>query len=143
MHPKIRAITAYWRSIHPAEGMLPGFAQVNPLDIPDLLADIWTIDVKRDPYRFTVRLIGEMTRSSGAPFRKGFDFDELGDGKVRESLLAVLKNVVQTREPDWYRGPPNVPHSVELRELERILLPLAADGKTVDAILVLSIFYPL
>jgi hypothetical protein len=143
LHPKIRAVIDYWRSIHPAGGGLPGLTQVNPLDIPSLLEDIWILDVRRDPYRFTVRLIGEKTRRSGAPFHKGFDFDALGDGKVRDNLLAVLKKVAETHEPDWYRGPPNVSHTVELHELERVILPLASDGKTVDAILILSFFYPL
>ncbi len=143
MHPKIRAIIDYWRSIHTAAGGLPGFAQISPLDIPSLLEDIWILDVQRNPYRFTVRLIGEKTRRSGAPFRKGFDFDDLGGGKVPEHLLKVLLSVVEKHEPDWYRGPPNVPHTVELRELERVMLPLASDGKNVDAILNLTIFYPL
>src|SRR3546814_18827524 len=61
--PKIKALLAYWQSIHPAGGGLPGRRHLDPVDIPELLPNIWMIDVKRGPLRFRFRLVGTEIRS--------------------------------------------------------------------------------
>ena len=56
--PKIRALYAYWCSIHPPSGGLPGRQHVDPVDIPMLLPWLWLVDVHREPLRFKHRLVG-------------------------------------------------------------------------------------
>src|SRR3546814_7649374 len=64
--PKIKALYDYWQSIRPNDLALPGRRHFDPLDIPELLPNIWMLDVKRDPLRFRFRLIGtEIVRFTG------------------------------------------------------------------------------
>ncbi|MGD1876654.1 MAG: hypothetical protein ACFB13_04040 [Kiloniellaceae bacterium] len=54
--PKIKALFDYWQSIHPAarpggsgdEASLPGRQHLDPIDIPELLPNIWMIDVTHE-----------------------------------------------------------------------------------------------
>ena len=62
-------------------------------------------------------------------------------GGLKEKVLANFRFVVDTGQPLWYRGPANAPHDSEIYELERIFLPLAADGANVDMLLNMSILY--
>ena len=64
--PKIRALYAYWQAIHPEPDRLPGRQHLDPLDIPELLANIWMADVQREPLRFRFRLVGtEIVKFTG------------------------------------------------------------------------------
>ena len=56
-HPKVQALVAYWRSIHPAEG-LPGRQHFEPCDIPTLLASLYLLDVCPQSGALTFRLMG-------------------------------------------------------------------------------------
>src|SRR5204863_3178147 len=51
LHPKIARAFAYWRSIHPAPGVLPGRQHLDPMAIPDVLPGVWLLDVERAPLR--------------------------------------------------------------------------------------------
>lgn len=42
---------------------------------------------------------------------------------------------------DWRRGPPGVHHATYVNTLERVVLPLATDGRTVDMLLGMTVFY--
>ncbi len=136
--PGIVAIYDYWRSKAPAPGVLPGRRHIDPADIPRLLPNIWLVDVVEDPRRFRVRLIGTALVDAGIPLRVGdFIFDRLMP-ELRHTL-AEFESVVGTREPLWYRGPVNLRHDTYVHEIERIFLPLAADGRHVDMLLCLSL----
>jgi hypothetical protein len=57
----------------------------------------------------------------------------------REASLADLESVVQTRQPWWHRGSVILQHDSYASEVERLVLPLAADGRTVDMLLGISV----
>jgi hypothetical protein len=136
--PEIAAIYKYWRGKAPADGLLPGRSHIDPAEIPRLLPNIWLVDVVDDPRRFRVRLIGTALVDAGIPLRVGdFIFDRLMP-ELRHTL-AEFESVVRTREPLWYRGPVNLRHDTYVHEIERIFLPLAADGRNVDMLLCLSL----
>lgn len=137
--PEIVALYDYWRSKAPAEGILPGRRHIDPLDIPKLLPHIWLVDVVDEPRRFRVRLLGTALVETGTPLRVGdFIIDRLLP-EQRAASLAELESVVQSREPLWYRGPLKLRHVTYVHEVERIFLPLAADGRHVDMLLCLSL----
>jgi hypothetical protein len=136
--PEIVAIYDYWRGKAPADGLLPGRRHLDPADISRLLPNIWLVDVVDDVRRFRVRLIGTALVDAGIPLRVGdFIFDRLMP-ELRHTL-AEFESVVLSREPLWFRGPVNLLHDTYVHEVERIFLPLAADGRTVDMLLCLSL----
>ena len=136
-HPKIRQIVGYWESKHPAKGVLPGRQHLDPIDIPHLLPNVWLVDVARDPYRFRFRLVGTAVVEYAGEDNTGRWFDESLPGFVPD----VFIDLVETREPSWQRSASRMRPYKEYRELERVRLPLARDGTTVDMILCLTVFF--
>jgi hypothetical protein len=140
LHPKIRRLIEYWLAVHPAAGM-PGRQHIDPLDIPDLLPNVWLVDVERRPdLRLRYRLIG-------TSIARAFDHDTTGefldethdgyrDGQVRINILDVIRE----GSPAWRVGRPKLWRLQEFLRLERIYLPLASDGETVDMVLALTVF---
>ena len=133
------AIYDYWRRKAPEPGLLPGRRHLDPIEIPRLLPHVWLVDVVDDPRRFRVRLIGTALVDAGIPLRVGdFVVDRLLP-EQRQNALEDFGTVVSSREPLWFRGPVNLRHDTYVHEVERIFLPLAADGRTVDMLLCLSL----
>ncbi len=142
-HPRVRALYEYWRSIHPGPGRLPGRAAVDPMAIPRLLPYIMLLDVVGQPPRFRYRLIGtRMVDALGTDFTGRW----LDEAHVRpDGSLPVFPSYVRVATQglhDWRRGAPHFAGYLDrCTELERIFLPLATDGKTVDMILAINVFF--
>ena len=136
-HPKVRALFDYWRSVHPREGGLPGRQHIDPIDIPHLLPNVWLIDVKRNPYRFRFRLVGTLIVNYAGEDNTGKWFDE----RLPDFDPSVFIDVVETGKPSWSRGRSKMRPEKDYYELERVRLPLASDGRTVDMILSLTVFF--
>jgi len=142
-HPRLARLIEYWRGLEPEPGLLPGRSRIDPMRLPDLLPNLWLVDVVRGEQRlrYRYRLVGDALIDAGAPFRKGLIVDEMGDVIDQQAAHAALDGVVNTHQPDWRRGAPIVSHLKFVSLLERVLLPLAEDGRTVDCILGMSLFY--
>ena len=140
-HEKIRTLHLYWAQAGRRRGALPGRRNIDPVDLPRLLPHLWLMDVVGAPPRFRVRLIGEAPRRLGIPAKPGDFLDELPQRTTEP--LEDLARVVAARRPSWYRGPASLKHASEMFELERLFLPLATDGSTVDTILAITVFYTL
>jgi hypothetical protein len=138
-HPKIAELHDYWRRLAPAPGMLPARRQIDPVDIPGLLANLWLADVVGEPPRFRFRLIGGAMERIGVAAAKGDFFDR----HVPDDCMPMrqFRFVVAERQPVWFRGPAFLPHRAKMFELERLTLPLAGDGATVDTLLTITVFY--
>ncbi len=143
-HPKIRQLYEYWQHIHPAPETLPGRQHFDPLKIHTLLPNVWLIDVVRPQMRFRYRLVG--TRISEAlGDTTGRWLDEVHPdfhtgSPTHRNYLAVADR----GEPSWRRGRPVfMAYSEQCAEIERLLLPLASDGATVDVILALTVLFGL
>jgi hypothetical protein len=137
--PEIIRLYDYWRSKAPAAGLLPGRLHIDPIEIPRLLQYLWLLDVVDDPRRFRVRLVGTALILTGTPARTGDFMADFMPPDKREASLADLEWVVQSREPWWYRGPVILAHDTFVKEVERLVLPLAADGRNVDMLLCMSV----
>ena len=140
-HPRVRQLVAYWRQICPGTGLLPGRQHFDPLQVPVLLPNIWLADVISGvPREFRYRLIGSRIIDAGIPGRKGDRVDDprhLADPAVARRLLEAIAD---GHEPNWWRGAPLLRHSTYVKQIERVSLPLAADGRTCDIILNLTLF---
>jgi len=77
----------------------------------------------------------------GLPGQIGDFMDQFFEGGPVDERLDDLHIVVSARQPVWFRGKPRLKHKSEIAELERLHLPLAADGKTGDMILCLTVYY--
>ena len=142
-HRRIRELYDYWRGIAEATGRLPGRKQIDPLDIPRLLENIWLLDVVGEPPRFRFRLIGSALHRMGIPGKVGDFTDQLLPSGKKDPVMEDFRRAARERVPVWFRGKARVPHATEMFELERLFLPLAADGSTVDMLLCMTVFYTL
>lgn len=140
MSAAVAATLRYWRAIRPAPGLLPGRQHFDPLDLAPHLPNVWLLDVERDPLVFRYRLIGTAITEAGNPARPG---DRIDDPKfaLGERAAEMLDRLARVAEGgiDYARGRPFVRHRKELVALERISLPLARDGRTVDMVLNASV----
>jgi hypothetical protein len=141
-HPKIRRIHDYWQSLRPAEDMLPGRQHFDPLAVAPLLPNLRLIDVQRRPLRFRYRLVGTRIVDAHARDLTGLWLDEVhpeftpGSDLYREYI-----GVIESGRPSHRRGEPIfIVNADKFAELERILLPLAQDGRTVDMLLAATVF---
>lgn len=138
-HPKIRRIVDYWLAIHPEKG-LPGRQHFDPVDVPDLLPHIRLIDIVGEPPRFRVRLCGERIRDHFGINQQGQFYDEMFPGFVNRPSYRDFMAAIATHRPQFHRGNCELNPAKEFVPLERVVLPLASDGKTVDLILAVSLF---
>ncbi|NKB56615.1 MAG: PAS domain-containing protein [Alphaproteobacteria bacterium] len=138
-HTDIKALYSYWCSVSP-EGKLPGRQHIDPVDMAPLLTNLWLIDVHREPLRFWRRLVGtRIEEFAGVNLTGGWIDDNLSDSRT-PGVQKGMVEVVETRLPSWRRGKPLISAHKNYAELERLYLPLAEDGETVDMILAMTLF---
>lgn len=138
-HAKIAQFFRYWRSIHPVKG-LPGRRHLDPLAIPSLLPGIWLLDIQREPFRLRYRLAGTETVEAIGVEVTGRWMDEVNPRPLQDdSYLDRYRAIVEQRLPSWRRGPPLL-MSRRVRTIENLVVPLAADGLTVDMLAGLTVF---
>jgi hypothetical protein len=140
-HPSVGQFFDYWVAIAPP-ARLPGRQHVAPEQIPRLLSRIWMLDVYRDPLRYRYRLCGtEMVRSLGREVT-GTWLDEvhpelIANPEPRDRLRFAVEQAAAT----WRRGPPLWMRDRRHRTIETCIVPLAADGVTVDKLLAFSVLF--
>lgn len=134
--PRFREFFAYWERKAPP-GRLPGREHIDPAEIPRLLPGIVLYDVVRDgrALRFRWRLVGtSVVNAAGADHTGQFVDEVILDPAQRAALQKALAEVVRTRAAQFWRTPLNYPGR-EFVVLERLALPLASDGETVDLVI--------
>jgi hypothetical protein len=140
-HAKIHSLFCYWHSLRPLSG-LPARKNFEPTDIPDLLADIWLIDVIPPTPRLRYRLVGTAIVEARGYNQTGTFLDEEVADFPRSQTYADIQKVL-AGGVSWRRGVPDKSHRLnDIHSLERIFLPLASDGTSVDIILALTVFQP-
>jgi len=141
-HPKVARFFLYWRSIRPESGLLPGRQHFDPLAIHALLPGIWLLDVQPEPFRLRYRLVGtEAVEAIGAEVT-GQWMDEAHTAMAQEPhYLERYRAVVEQKAPSWRRGVPRLWTYKKYATLENMVVPLAADGASVDMLLALTVFH--
>jgi hypothetical protein len=120
-------------------GRLPGRRHFDPVDVPQLLASINLVDVVAEGgrRRFRYRLHGtRQTELAGRDVTGLFVEDAVTTpfvGRINRNMRLACT----TRRPVYDRFP--MPHPErESIDSERVYYPLAADGETVDMLLILN-----
>lgn len=140
-HPLVRQFYSYWLAIAPS-GKLPGRQHVVPENIAALWTRLFLLDVYRQPLRFRYRLCGtELVRSLGR---------EMTGAWLDEAHPQLLDNpesrdrysfMVETGCPTWRRGRPLWSRHPDDHTIESCIAPLAADGRTVDKLLGVTVLF--
>lgn len=106
----------------------------------DLLGNVWVADVARDPLRFRYRVVGSRVVKYLDLEPTGKWLDEVIAHFEKTNTAHDMKIVVKEGAPRWRRGSPTIRKDLVFKTLEQVSLPLAADGKTVDMVLNLTLF---
>jgi len=114
-------------------GSLPARGAFDPLDLKKFLGRIVLFDVLRDPRRFRFRLVG-----TEWVLRFGLDptntlVDDFPRVQSRPFINEVLGKVVDGRMPYWARRAILI--EGRYYHYGMLLMPLSADGETVDMIM--------
>jgi hypothetical protein len=139
-HPRVSELYRYWRDIHPPGGSLPGRQHLDPTAIPTLLPFVWLADVQRVPLRFRYRLLGTEHRHVFGRDYTGWWLDDVHAGFYTAPAYHQYVDAVEQGRVGYRRGHTLVMLPEDYRSIERLMLPLARDGKTVDMLLSISLY---
>ena len=113
---------------------------MDPIDIPNLLRNMWMVDAVGIPVRFRFRLVGTAITSFTGRDNTGKWVDEVYDDFANTGACRRMNLCLTTGVPLCQRG--NVISNPEYGDLEaeRIYLPLASNGSTVDIIVIMTVY---
>jgi len=133
MHPGLVGLESFWASLRRGDA-LPSRSDFTPHDLRPWLGHVGLVDVEAGP-RFRVRLAGTALVSYDGEDVTGRYLDQVVPAPMLDEILAPYHRLLASRAPvhcvlkgGALRG--------TWRELERLLLPLAQDGRTISMILV-------
>jgi hypothetical protein len=130
---RLRRLFDYWTSKR-ARRALPARAALDPVDFAYALAGVALVDVLRDPLRFRFRLVGtEIVHRDGTDLT-GRYVEDHPLPEYRALLRDSYSDVVAAAAPAVFRRERLM--DGKLRQYEVLYLPLAADGVSVDMLLV-------
>lgn len=138
--PLPRALYEYWAA-RCRDGRLPSREDVDPIEIPDLLPSLFLVDVVREggDLRFRYRLVGTRNVERFGVDNTGRWLDELYGKDYFKFVGSEYQDTTIQGKPTWARmtaGYADRPHVV----YERLMCPLAADGRTVDMLMGITDF---
>jgi hypothetical protein len=138
--PMMQRLFAYWRGKCRGD-QLPGRQHIDPLDFPDLLPHISIFDVVHigGAVRCRIRLMGTANVQLMGADCTGQFFDARMRPEDAARIMVSYRQVIAERRPHFLHGSVAIPGREHVH-YERLLLPLAADGRTVD--MLLALFLP-
>jgi hypothetical protein len=140
-HPLVRQFYEHWLSIAPP-GRLPGRQHIAPEQMVPMLSRMWMADVHCHPLRFRYRLYGTALVSSLHREVTGQWLDEAQPETVLNPIVRDrFRFIAETGRPTWRRGRSLWERDPLHRIVENCIAPLAADGKTVNVIIGLSVLF--
>ncbi len=131
-HPNLVRLYDYWAERRRGRSF-PSRQDIDPVELRFAMGNMTLVDVLYEPLRFRFRLVGSLMAQ-----RMGLDYtgkmvDEVVDTDYRDSLLAAYQKIVESR------GPSTILYEREIdgktRRFEVLRLPLAADGETINMLL--------
>ncbi|MEX0759126.1 MAG: PAS domain-containing protein [Tistlia sp.] len=120
--PALRELYLYWRDKWQGERM-PTRADIEPLEIPSLLPQVYLVDIERDPLDFRFRLVG--TRIVA-----WFGRDMTGQ-RVADRLADRYREVVETGRPVY--DSLSLPGKSDRHgSYQRLVMPLAGEEGRIE-----------
>lgn len=130
----------FWAALR-GDRAMPSRKDLDPLHIPpEFLPNLMLIDVLSEPRRYRYRLVGTHVTTASGEDRTGQTFEKVGFFKVHPVVLEQYDRVVNTGQPLHSLEPFTNFISGSTYDVDRLLLPLSSDGRTVDMLIVLFHF---
>ena len=113
---------------------MPARGDIDPLDIPALMPQIFIVDVRDDGRDLTYRLFG-----TGLVMLFGREITGLHVGEglaahAAEEARSRYRGIVRERLPFFHQARLHEPHN-DFTEVERVILPLAPNDVRVDMLI--------
>lgn len=131
----LKRLYDYWLS-KSKEGRIPGRAQIDPLDVPELLSNVFLVDVswQSEEPDFRFRLIGSKITEVVGSNPTGQNFSSFYSEANLKPMTEIYCQVARLGEP--FVNNSSAPFSdKDFVKMARLLLPLSEDGVRVDMIL--------
>lgn len=127
----------YWQKKN-KNGCLPGRKDIDPVDMRQFLAHTALIDIVGDATspKFRFRLVGTHIVDVHGSELTGQFIDELDIGDSWHDALALCHYTTENGKPAFQTGEYLRKHDDARFGFERLMLPLAGDGRSVDMLLV-------
>lgn len=139
-HPTNRRAYAYWDHIR-GERLMPSRADIDPAEIPEILSCVFLLDVAEGPLDFRYRLIGTKMSASMNRDHTGRWMSEIEHQRPPSRIWSACAWVVETRMP-LSSDTPYVGRHHEFKTTEDLIMPLSADGESVNMLFVTADFLP-
>jgi len=133
-HPRLAGLLAFWEAECAARGGLPERRRFFFEAMRPWLGHIAVIAVEWPALRFRATLVGTFVVEYDGQDGTGRYLDEIISARNREAALKRYRHVVETGR--WFADVAQiVAPDTTVAPLHRLLLPCAADGRTVDRII--------
>ncbi|MBG03664.1 MAG: hypothetical protein CMM59_06255 [Rhodospirillaceae bacterium] len=130
------SVAAYWLSIHPKPDVLPSRHDFDPLDLPpDIWPNLMLTNVLREPLDLVYRLVGTEAAAILGLDVTGMKLSERPVRRDREAILDDYRVAIEDRVPRFRRFNVFDARRGFKVNMERLHLPMATDGRTVDMVL--------
>lgn len=130
----------YWCS-KKSGGLLPGRDAIDPLELPSVLPWLNLVDIVRDGknYRFRHRLVGTGLVERFGRDATGAWFEDIYDPEIAGDHLKSYVDLVNKGCVEYARTAMPIPEK-NFITYQRLALPLATDGVTIDMIMIVIDF---
>lgn len=139
--PDLDLVLKYWRG--KARGTtIPGRDDIDPMDLAEILPQMNLIDVVSQPeghFRYRHRLEGTMLEERFKRSSTGAWFDDNYDPAHLSKQIVAYDDAVHSKKPNLARIQVVTDDHYEI-DYTRLIMPLAADGESVDMLLVVFSF---
>ncbi len=124
---------SYWFDMCGGRPM-PARRDINPIEIPSALAQIWLCDYLSESGRFRYRLAGEEINDFWGFNLGGKYLEEIVPAERQASVTNKIRMAIELPAIVYDRACLSLTEEIK-RNGERIILPLSDDGRTVNALL--------
>ena len=135
---KLRRLYDYWEGLR-RNGLNPSRRDIDPLAIPELLPNVFLLDVIGDAEDFVFRLAGSLVEDAFNMPLRGRSIAEIQRAAGTPIPVAQHVEVARGAGPRYREGSMHVPGR-EHWKTQRLLLPLSSNGRRVDVLMGCAVF---
>jgi hypothetical protein len=135
---KLQRLYDYWLTRR-REGIAPLRCDIDPVDIPELLPNLFLLDVIGDAEDFVFRLAGTLVEDAFSMALRGRSITETEEVSGTAIPVAHHVEVARGGGPRYREGMMGTTGR-EHWKIRRLLLPLSSDGRVVDVLMGGAVF---